>query len=177
MTETTTAIHLRAIPLPLKELVIAIKGAGEMATGIATRLFQANFKHIFMVEIENPVAVRRKVSFCEAIHDGWAEVEGVRATRVKNIKDISLAWANNCIPVLVDPDWKAIKTLRPQVVVDAIIAKKNLGTHRNEAPLVIGLGPGFEAGQDVHIVIETLRGHILGRIILKGCPAPLFFFG
>jgi xanthine dehydrogenase accessory factor len=172
MTKTTTAPSLKEIPLPIKELVIAIKGAGEMATGIATRLFQANFKQIFMVEIENPVAVRRQVSFCEAIHEGRADVEGVRAKRVENIKGISLAWANNCIPVLVDPDWKAIKTIHPQVVVDAIIAKKNLGTHRNEAPLVIGLGPGFEAGQDVHMVIETLRGHNLGRVIVKGCPAP-----
>ena len=164
MTETTTASILQAIPLPLTELIIAIKGAGEMATGIATRLFQANFKQIFMVEIENPVAVRRRVSFCEAIHEGRAEVEGVRAKKIENIKDISLAWENNCIPVLVDPDWQSIKTIQPHVVVDAIIAKKNLGTHRNEAPLVIGLGPGFEAGQNVDMVIETLRGHNLGRI-------------
>lgn len=171
-TRTRTTPIFQEIPLPIKELVIAIKGAGEMATGIATILFQANFKHIFMVEIENPVAVRRKVSFCEAIHEGRVTVEGVGAKRVENMKDISLAWENNCIPVLVDPDWKAIKTIRPQVVVDAIIAKKNLGTHRNEAPLVIGLGPGFEAGQDVHMVIETLRGHNLGRIIEKGSPAP-----
>ncbi len=172
MTKTTTAPILQAIPLPITELIIAIKGAGEMATGIATRLFQANFKQIFMVEIENPVAVRRRVSFCEAIHEDRAEVEGVRAKRIENMKDISLAWENNCIPVLVDPDWQSIKTIQPHVVVDAIIAKKNLGTHRNEAPLVIGLGPGFEAGQDVDMVIETLRGHNLGRIIEKGCPAP-----
>ncbi|MBU3952897.1 MAG: EF2563 family selenium-dependent molybdenum hydroxylase system protein [Proteobacteria bacterium] len=160
------------MPLPLTQLVIAIKGAGEMATGIAWRLFQANFKHIFMVEIENPVAVRRQVSFCEAIHGETIEVEGVRAQKVTDMKEIPCVWEKNGIPVLVDPDWQSIKTMRPHVVVDAIIAKKNLGTHRNEAPLVIGLGPGFEAGDDVHLAIETLRGHNLGRIIDKGCPAP-----
>ncbi|MBU0969570.1 MAG: EF2563 family selenium-dependent molybdenum hydroxylase system protein [Proteobacteria bacterium] len=160
------------MPLPLTQLVIAIKGAGEMATGIAWRLFQANFKHIFMVEIENPVAVRRQVSFCEAVHDQTIEVEGVRAQKVTDMKEIPGVWEKDGIPVLVDPDWQSIKTMRPHVVVDAIIAKKNLGTHRNEAPLVIGLGPGFEAGYDVHLAIETLRGHNLGRIIDKGCPAP-----
>ncbi|MBU0970607.1 MAG: EF2563 family selenium-dependent molybdenum hydroxylase system protein [Proteobacteria bacterium] len=172
MTETRIARIFQEMPLPIKELVIAIKGAGEMATGIACRLFQANFKHIFMVEIENPMAVRRRVSFCEAIHDGTIEVEGVRATRVLDMNEIPRVWENHCIPVLVDPDWRSIKTIRPQVVVDAIIAKKNLGTRKAEAPLVIGLGPGFEAGLDVHRVIETLRGHNLGRIIDKGCPAP-----
>lgn len=172
MTETRTAQIFQEIPLPIKELVIAIKGAGEMATGIATRLFQANFKHIFMVEIKNPMAVRRRVSFCEAIHDGTIEVEGVRAKKVLDMSEIPRVWANNCIPVLVDPGWKSIETIRPQVVVDAIIAKKNLGTRKEDAPLVIGLGPGFEAGLDVHKVIETLRGHNLGRIIDKGCPAP-----
>ncbi len=172
MTETRTAQILQEMPLPIKELVIAIKGAGEMATGIAIRLFQANFKHIFMVEIENPVAVRRRVSFCEAVHEGRVTVEGVRAKRVDHMDRIPGAWENNCIPILVDPDWKFLETIQPHVVVDAIIAKKNLGTRRDEAPLVIGLGPGFEAGLDVDMVIETLRGHNLGRIIENGCPAP-----
>ena len=152
--------------------IIAIKGAGEMATGVAWRLFQANFTHIFMVEIENPVAVRRQVSFCEAIHDGTILVEGVRAKKVLDIRDIQSVWKRNCIPVLVDPDWESIKSIRPHVVVDAIIAKKNLGTRKDEAPLVIGLGPGFEAGIDVDIVIETLRGHTLGKIIHKGPAEP-----
>lgn len=172
MTETRTAQIHKEMPLPIKELVIAIKGAGEMATGIATRLFQANIKHIFMVEIENPVAVRRRVSFCEAIHEKSVTVEGVRAKQVTHMDEIPKAWEDNCIPILVDPDWQFLKTIRPHVVVDAIIAKKNLGTQRGEAPLVIGLGPGFEAGRDVDMAIETHRGHNLGRIIEKGCPAP-----
>ncbi len=143
-----------------------------MATGIAWRLFQSNFKNIFMVEIENPMAVRRRVSFCEAIHDEKIIVEGVTAKKIFQANDIQTAWDSNSIPVIVDPYWESIKAIRPHVVIDAIIAKKNLGTNRSEAPLVIGLGPGFEAGKDVHMAIETNRGHNLGRVILKGCPEP-----
>jgi len=160
----------------IKELIIAVKGAGEMATGVAWRLFQSNFKNIFMMEIENPMAVRRQVSFCEIVHNDKIDektiVEGVEAKKVLQPDDFRTAWDNNCIPVIVDPDWESIKTIRPHVVVDAIIAKKNLGTNLSEAPLVIGLGPGFEAGRDVHMVIETNRGHNLGRIILNGCAEP-----
>lgn len=156
----------------LNQVVIAIKGAGEMATGVAWRLFQANFKRIFMMENEAPLAVRRQVSFCEAIHDGTAIVEGVEAQRISHVDGVFAAWEKNCIPILVDPGWTAIQALGPQVVIDAIIAKKNLGTHLAEAPLVLGLGPGFEAGKDVHMALETNRGHNLGRIILQGCPEP-----
>jgi xanthine dehydrogenase accessory factor len=155
----------------IKELIIAIKGAGEMATGVAWRLFQSNFKNIFMMEIKNPIAVRRQVSFCEAVYDVKIVVEGVEATKIFNQDDIRTAW-NSSIPVIVDPDWESIKAIRPHVVIDAIIAKKNLGTNLSEAPLVIGLGPGFEAGRDVHMVIETNRGHNLGRIILNGGAEP-----
>ena len=160
----------------ISELVIAIKGAGEMATGVAWRLFQSNFKNIFMMEIENPIAVRRRVSFCEVVHNDKIDekiiVEGVEAKKILQPDDFQTAWDSSCIPVIVDPDWKSIKAIRPHVLVDAIIAKKNLGTNLSEAPLVIGLGPGFEAGRDVHMVIETNRGHNLGRIILNGCAEP-----
>lgn len=156
----------------IKELIIAVKGAGEMATGVAWRLFQSNFKNIFMMEIENPIAVRRRVSFCEVVHDNKTIVEVVEAKKVLRPDDFQTAWNSGSIPVIVDPDWKSIKAIRPHVVVDAIIAKKNLGTNLSEAPLVIGLGPGFEAGRDVHMVIETNRGHNLGRIILNGCAEP-----
>lgn len=160
----------------IKELIIAVKGAGEMATGVAWRLFQSNFKNIFMMEIKNPIAVRRHVSFCEVVHDNKIDekiiVEGVEAKKIFQPDDIRTAWDSSCIPVIVDPDWKSIKAIRPHVVIDAIIAKKNLGTNLSEAPLVIGLGPGFEAGRDVHIVIETNRGHNLGRVILNGCAEP-----
>ncbi|MBW2252856.1 MAG: EF2563 family selenium-dependent molybdenum hydroxylase system protein [Deltaproteobacteria bacterium] len=156
----------------INELIIAIKGAGEMATGVAWRLFQSNFKNIFMMEIENPIAVRRHVSFCEAVHDGTISVEDIKAEKVIQTDDIQTSWDNNYIPVIVDPEWNSIQKIKPHVVVDAIIAKKNLGTNLSEAPLVIGLGPGFEAGRDVHIVIETNRSHNLGRIILNGCAEP-----
>lgn len=172
MTDKRTAKFPNEMIIPIKDLVIAIKGAGEMATGIACRLFQANLKHIFMMEIETPIAVRRKVSFCEAIHDGSISVEGIEAKKISDMDDIVSAWADNCIPVLVDPDWNAVKVVHPHVVIDAVIAKKNLGTKPSDARLVIGLGPGFEAGKDVHMVIETNRGHNLGRIILNGCPEP-----
>ncbi|MCK5542378.1 MAG: EF2563 family selenium-dependent molybdenum hydroxylase system protein [Desulfobacterales bacterium] len=156
----------------ISELTIAIKGAGEMATGIACRLFQSNFKYIFMMEIENPMAVRRRVSFCEVIQERTVVVEGVKAKKVLQPNDFQTAWGMDQIPVIVDPDWKSVKLIKPHVVIDAIIAKKNLGTNLSEASLVIGLGPGFEAGKDVHMVIETNRGHNLGRVILKGCPEP-----
>ena len=156
----------------IKDLIIAIKGAGEMATGVAWRLFQSNFRNIFMMEIENPIAVRRQVSFCEAIHDEKIIVEGVEAIKIFQPGNIGTAWDSTRIPVVVDPDWKFIKAIRPHVVIDAIIAKKNLGTNLSEASLVIGLGPGFKAGRDVHMVIETNRGHNLGRVILDGCAEP-----
>jgi len=158
--------------IKINELVIGIKGAGEMATGLACRLFQSNFKHIFMMEIQNPMAVRRRVSFCEAVHDEEIIVEGLKAKKVSTINEIRSAWENNYVPVIVDPGWESIKALRPHVVIDAIIAKKNLGTNLSEASLVISLGPGFEAGKDVHVAIETNRGHNLGRLIFNGCPEP-----
>lgn len=160
------------MPHSLNKRVIAIKGAGEMATAVACKLFQADFRKIFMLEVETPLAVRRRVSFCEAVYEGTIIVEGIQAKRVLDIKEFPGAWANRCIPILVDPEWNSIKRLQPDVVVDAIIAKKNLGTRRGDAPLVIGLGPGFEAGRDVDRVIETLRGPTLGRVIENGCSAP-----
>ncbi len=158
--------------MPLTELIIAVKGAGEMATGIACRLYNANFRQVFMMEIETPMAVRRRVSFCEAIHDGTARVEGISAVKAEGPLGIENAWAKSTVPVLVDPSWKSINQLSPHVVVDAVIAKKNLGTQITEAPLVIGLGPGFTAGENVHMAIETNRGHDLGRVILSGSPEP-----
>jgi len=152
----------------LKDLVIVVKGAGEMATGIACRLFRANFRRLVMLETDMPMAVRRNVSFCEAVYDGTISVEGVTARRAATVSDIPRIWDTGDVPVLVDPGWGAIPDLGPHVVIDAIIAKRNLGTDMADAPLVIGLGPGFSAGKDVHCVIETNRGHDLGRIIEKG---------
>lgn len=152
----------------LKDIIIGIKGAGEMATGVAWRLWQANIRNIFMMEIPRPLAVRREVSFCEAVHDGSKTVDGVTAVTVKGTEDIKRAWAEGKIAVIVDPRWETIGRIGPEVAIDAILAKTNLGTTMKEAPLVIGLGPGFQAGKNVHTVIETNRGHNLGRLIFSG---------
>ena len=154
----------------LNNLIIGIKGAGEMASGVACRLFNSNFRHIFMMEIENPMAVRRKVSFCESVHEGSVMVEGITAVKVGSSADFARAWDNEQLPVVVDPSWESIRAVSPHIIIDAIIAKKNLGTGMDDAPLVIGLGPGFTAGDDVHTAIETNRGHNLGRLIFKGSP-------
>jgi xanthine dehydrogenase accessory factor len=154
---------------PISDLTIVIKGAGEMASAVAWRLYMANLKRILMLETANPLAVRREVSFCEALHDGRKTVEGVGAERVSVFEDIHRIWEQGRIAVTADPQWHLIEQVRPNVVVDAILAKKNMGTRKVEAELVIGLGPGFAAGDDVHMVIETNRGHDLGRIITTGC--------
>lgn len=152
--------------------IIAIKGAGEMASAVAWRLFRANFRHILMLEIPHPLAVRRKVCFCEAVHKRRQTVEGITAELVAGHFAIQDCWRKNRIAVVVDPGWKTLDDFHPDVCVDAILAKKNLGTHINEAALVIGMGPGFTAGEDVHMVIETNRGHNLGRIITSGSSEP-----
>lgn len=152
----------------LNEIVIAIKGAGEMASAVAWRLYMANFKKIVMMETANPLAVRREVSFCEAVHDGEKIVEEVNAVFIQRSDELKKCWKNKKIGVVVDPQWRTLKTMRFEVLVDAILAKKNLGTTLEAASLVIGLGPGFWAGRDVHLVIETNRGHNLGRIITSG---------
>lgn len=152
--------------------IVAIKGAGEMASGIAWRLYQSGFREIFMMETHSPLAVRRTVSFCEAIHEGCVTVEGVSALRVGDKESVLRAWQDQCIAVAPDPGWNLIGEIRPRVVIDAIMAKKNLGTTMAEAPLVIGCGPGFTAGRDVHCVIETHRGHCLGRVIEEGMAIP-----
>jgi len=154
--------------IPLCERVIAIKGAGEMATGIACRLHRANFRRILMLETAAPLAVRRRVSFCEAVHDGGMTVEGIEAVRVSTQAETEHAWAAGKIAVQVDPPGASIARCKADVCIDAIIAKRNLGTSISDAPLVIALGPGFLAGGDCHVVVETNRGHDLGRLIREG---------
>ena len=156
----------------VEDLVILIRGAGEMASGAAHRLYRCHFK-ICMLEIPHPLAVRREVSFSEAIYDGEKEVEGVRAKRVLSPKEIQSVWGEGKIPILIDPDGEETRSyLKPDVLIDAILAKTNLGTRIIDAPLVIGLGPGFTAGKDVHRVVETNRGHYLGKVILEGSAEP-----
>lgn len=182
-----------------KNLLIICRGAGDLATGIIHRLHRAGHR-VIALETDYPAAIRRQVSFCEAVYDGSAAVEGVTARLVPALADAetdtetysgindtpaahiaSEKWDSSVIkavleagevPLLIDPKGESIELLRPDVVVDAIIAKKNLGTTINMAPLVIGIGPGFTAGQDVHLVIESMRGHNLARIITDGMAQP-----
>jgi xanthine dehydrogenase accessory factor len=156
----------------LKELVIAIKGAGEMASAVAWRLYLSNLRNIVMMEAAMPLAVRREVAFCEAVYNGSKTVEGVEALRAAVVAEIPHVWELGKIAVTVDPGWQTIYQIRADVLVDAILAKQNLGTEKRDAGLVIGLGPGFVAGEDVHFVIETRRGHNLGRIITAGSAEP-----
>ena len=149
----------------LAELTIIMRGAGDLATGVALRLYRAGFRRLLLLETAHPLAVRRLVCFSEAVVLGEVRVEDVRGYRLHD----PAAWPDKeGIAVLVDPEGAAIRSMQPDVVIDAIMAKRNLGTNRDMAPLVIGLGPGFTAGQDVHCVIETMRGHTLGRVIHEG---------
>jgi selenium-dependent molybdenum hydroxylase system protein, yqeB family len=182
-----------------KNLLIICRGAGDLATGIIHRLHRAGHR-VIALETDYPAAIRRQVSFCEAVYDGSAAVEGVTARLVPALADaetdtetysgendtpaahiVSEKWDSSAIeavleagevPLLIDQKGESIALLKPDVVVDAIIAKKNLGTTINMAPLVIGVGPGFTAGQDVHLVIESMRGHNLARIITDGMAQP-----
>ena len=154
-----------------KKPLVIVRGAGDISTGTIHRLFRAGFE-LLVLEAEKPSAIRRKVSFSEAVYDGRATVEGAMAVRIGSAEEAARCRADGHIPLIVDPEGDSIALLKPDVVVDAILAKRNLGTRMDMAPLTIGLGPGFEAGRDVHFVIETMRGHDLGRIISKGSAAP-----
>ena len=190
-----------------ENLLIICRGAGDLATGIIHRLHRAGHR-VIALETDYPAAIRRQVSFCEAVYDGSAAVEGVTARLVPVLTDTetdaeigteidtetysgindtpaahiaSEKWHRSAIeavleagevPLLIDPTGESIELLKPDVVIDAIIAKRNLGTTINMAPLVIGVGPGFMAGNDVHLVIESMRGHNLARIITDGMAQP-----
>lgn len=151
---------------------IVIRGAGDLATGVALRLYRAGLRNLVMLETAHPLAVRRTVAFSECIYHDHMTVEGVTATHVQTSDHVASTWRKGNIPVLIDPEAITLPELCPQVLVDAIIAKRNLGTTCIQAPLVIGLGPGFTAGKDVHMVVETMRGHHLGRVISEGTAQP-----
>lgn len=146
---------------------VVIRGGGDLATGVAEVLYQSGFK-ILILDIEKPSSIRRSVCFSEAIYDGVTKVENIICKKVENENDIEKCWNEKIIPIMVDEKGEIIKKIKPNVVVDSIIAKKNLGTTKEMAPITIALGDGFEAGKDVDIVIETMRGHNLGRIITSG---------
>lgn len=151
--------------------LIIVRGGGDIATGIIQALHRARFR-VLALEVAQPMAIRRAVSLCEAARLGECTVEDITAKRVYNKEAIAACWAGDQVPLAVDSTGEWIKRLGPDCVVDAILAKRNTGTRIGMARVVIGVGPGFVAGVDAHAVIETMRGHDLGRLILSGAARP-----
>ena len=152
-------------------MLVLIRGAGDIATGIALRLYRSGIR-VVMTDLPRPTAIRRTVCFSQAIVLGETTVEGVRAVRADTASQALERLAEGAVPVLPDPALTCLTSLRPDALVDAILAKKNLGTHITDAPVVVGVGPGFTAGTDCHAVVETMRGHTLGRVIYDGAALP-----
>ncbi len=152
-------------------MLVVIRGAGDIASGIALRLYRAGME-LVLTDLPVPTAVRRTVCFSEAIRLGETQVEGVTARLAHTPDEAMELVKRGVIPVLADPEGRCIPALRPDGVVDAILAKKNLGTHMDMAPVVVAVGPGFTAGVDCHGAVETMRGHTLGRVLYTGSPIP-----
>lgn len=154
-----------------RRALILVRGGGDLASGVIYRLHRAGFP-VVVTELANPVLVRRAVCYGEAIYSSAVKVDGVLARRAETADDVDKILADGAVPVVVDPAGQTIERLNPVAVVDGRMAKMNLGTRPDDAPLVIALGPGFTAGVDCHAVIETNRGHDLGRVIWQGSAEP-----
>lgn len=154
-----------------REKKVMIQGGGDLATAVAYKLFRAGFP-VIITELEKPMMVRRMVSFANCVYEGEWTVEGVTAVLAHDLKEVERIMQEGKIPLVIDPKGHIREAIKPTVIVDAILAKKNCGTKLHYAPIVVGLGPGFTAGEDVHAVIETSRGHDLGRIIFQGSAKP-----
>ena len=148
-----------------------IRGAGDIASGVALRLRRAGMQ-VVMTEIARPTTIRRTVAFSDAVTNGEQRVEDVVARRAMDADEARALLQGSVLPVLVDPDCASRAQLQPDALVDAILAKRNLGTAINDAPVVVGVGPGFTAGVDCHAVVETMRGHTLGRVYYEGAALP-----
>ena len=151
--------------------IVVIRGGGDIATGVIQKFYRSGFK-ILVLEVEKPTAIRRNVALCEAVYTGSSKVEDVSCKRISSLSELATCYENDIVPVLVDPGGEIISNIKPAAVIDSILAKRNLGTHKQMAPVTIALGPGFRAGVDVDVVIETVRGHDLGRLILEGHAKP-----
>jgi xanthine dehydrogenase accessory factor len=159
------------MPSIFNEKTILIRGGGDLATGVVQKFYRSGFK-VVVLEAKAPTAIRRSVSLSEAVYDGVTKVEDMICRKVSEIVELEDCWQKGEIPLLVDPHGKSIEKIEPSAVVDAIMAKKNMGIFISMADVTIALGPGFNAGKDVHAVIETLRGHDLGKLILQGYAKP-----
>ena len=151
--------------------LIIVRGGGDLATGTIYKLKKSGFP-VLILEVPNPSAIRRNVAFCEAVYQGSQRVEDMTCYRADSLQQAQQLLAEGKLAVLVDPAGESISALKPLAVVDGILAKKNLGTNRDMAPITVALGPGFTAGQDADAVIETQRGHNLGRVLWSGSAAP-----
>lgn len=154
----------------MKDLII-VRGGGDLATGTIYKLYICGFP-VLILEVEKPSAIRRNVAFSEAVYEGQQTVEDVTCYKAESMEKAISLLEEGKLAVLVDPAGEVIPQLKPMAVVDAILAKKNLGTNRQMAPITVALGPGFEAGVDVDAVVETNRGHNLGRVLWNGCAEP-----
>lgn len=155
----------------IAETVVVIRGGGDLATGVIQKFFHAGFK-VAVLETAHPLAIRRTVALCTAVYTKKFQVEDVTACLVASPQECETVWARDEIPMLIDPAADSLKELQPTILIDGILAKKNLGTHRKLAPITIALGPGFSAPQEVNVVIETMRGHYLGKLITDGMVMP-----
>ena len=151
-------------------MLVVIRGGGDLATGVALRLYRARMQ-VVICEVASPTSIRRTVCFSEAVRLGETVVEGITARRTE-IAEVPALLERGIVPVLIDPEARCIQELKPDAVVDAILAKRNLGTTMDMAPVVVAAGPGFTAGVDCHAVVETMRGHYLGRVIYSGSALP-----
>ena len=156
-----------SVETPAYNQIIIIRGGGDLATGVVQKFHRAGFQ-VLILETAIPTAIRRSVALCEAVYDGSKQVEDIVCRRISKTGETETCWREGSVPLLVDPTGETIRAIKPAAVIDAILAKRNLGTMRNMADVTIALGPGFNAGEDVHAVIETMRGHDLGRLILQG---------
>ena len=154
----------------MKNLII-VRGGGDLATGTIYKLKKSGFP-VLVLEAENPSAIRRNVAFCEAVYQGSQTVEDLTCYQAESVEQAEEFLNQGKLAVLVDPAGEAIRRLKPLAVVDAILAKRNLGTNRNMAPITVALGPGFVAGADVDAIVETKRGHHLGQVLWTGSAAP-----
>lgn len=152
-------------------MLALIRGAGDIASGAAMRLWRCGID-VVMTDLARPTAIRRTVAFSDAIVHGETTVEGLRAVRAENAAEAKKLLREGVLPVLADPECACREELAPDALVDAILAKRNLGTKIDDAPIVVGVGPGFTAGEDCHAVVETMRGHTLGRVIYSGSALP-----
>jgi len=153
--------------MDVKSLKVVMRGGGDLGSGVAFRLYRCGIK-VLILEVAQPLVVRRTVSFAQAVIDGCTELEGVEAVKVSSFGEVEEAWKTGRIPLMVDPQMKVLEEFQADALIDATLAKRDTGLLKDMAPITIALGPGFEAGVHADVVIETNRGHDLGRLIFEG---------